>query len=350
MDHKLLMSAVVATMVMSTPTLAQDGRDHFKIVGSPIVYPYTVAVAEHLGSKTPIKSPLIEATENGKGISLFCSGIGPQFPDIVSTTRPVSQEEMATCKRNEVKDLIEVQIGYDGMVVAGNRQMETLQLSREDLYKAISKRVPDPSGQDKLVENPYKSWHEINPALPDLPIVVIGPPKHSPELESVRSLLVEPVCEQYELVKALKGSSLAGYMAACGSLRRDSGLVEGGASGPERLEALQKHPNAVAILKYGDWQALNDQLQAMPVDGVTPSIEKIAVDEYPLSQPLYLYVKKAHWNTVSGLKDFMNEFTLEQTWGPEGYLAADGLIPLETAERNVNKAKLGWNGHLASNN
>jgi phosphate transport system substrate-binding protein len=313
------------------------------------VYPLAVAVAEQFSGKTQFNAPDIESTGTGGGMKSFCAGVGPQFPDIANASRQIKKSEVEVCGRNGVKEIIEVQIGYDGIVLAGSKEMPTLNVSRKDLYNALSLRIPDPGGQEKLINNPHKTWKDVNPALPDLPIAVIGPPQSSGTRDALRELVMEPVCEESALVKELKESSVVAYAGACLSFRRDGAYTEGSENDEEIFAALTDKPNSVVIFGYGTLQAHADQLQAMPIDGVEPTFEKIAAGNYPLSRPLFLYVKQAHWDVIPGLKEYLAEFTAEQAWGPEGYLAAKGLIPLAKEARGENKAKLDRQERLVAN-
>ncbi|NJN46901.1 MAG: phosphate ABC transporter substrate-binding protein [Candidatus Competibacteraceae bacterium] len=339
MNKKVIISTAIAAVLISGTAYAETTRDTINIVGSSTVYPFAVAVAEQFSSKTDFKAPDIQSTGSGDGMKLFCAGVGLENPDITNASRRIKSSESQVCESNGVKDILEVQIGYDGIVLASSKEMEALALSRKDLYLAVSQRVPDPGGKRKLVNNPYNTWQDVNASLPAVPIKIIGPPDSSGTRDAFRELVMEPACEESELAKELKQSSAVGYAAACHSFRRDGAYIEGGENDEKIVETLQANPNALAIFGYSVLQEHNDQLQGMTIDGVQPTFESIADGAYPLSRPLYFYVKEAHFDRVTGLKDYVAEFTADSTSGAEGYLTKLGLIPLSQQERTANKAK-----------
>ncbi|MEE4377476.1 MAG: substrate-binding domain-containing protein [Candidatus Competibacteraceae bacterium] len=334
-----LIHTALAAVLFSSTAYAEINRDTIRIVGSSTVYPFAVEVAERFSSNTDFKRPDIQSTGSGGGLKLFCAGVGSDHPDISNASRRIKNSESQVCEVNGVKDILEVPIGYDGIVLAGAKQMEAFPLTRKDLYLAVSRRVPDPSGEQRMVKNPYNNWQDINPSLPAIPIEIFGPPESSGTRDAFRELVMEPACEEFELVKELKQSSSVGYAAACDSFRRDGPYTEGGENDEKLLETLQDSSNALAIFGYSLLQEHNDQLQGMTIDGVQPTFDTIADGTYPLSRPLFFYVKEAHLNQVVGLKEYIKEFTADSTSGAEGYLTKLGLIPLSEQERTVNKAQ-----------
>ena len=169
MIKKGLAAAAVATLVISGSVGAQSARDYIFVVGSSTVYPFATVVAENFGRSTSFKTPKIESTGSGGGLKLFCAGVGVEHPDITNASRRIKASEVELFASNGVKDVVEVKIGYDGIVMANAKSASTFQLSRKDIFLALAKKVPtgDATGVDTMIDNPYKTWKEVNPALPD---------------------------------------------------------------------------------------------------------------------------------------------------------------------------------------
>lgn len=316
--------------------LAEGGRDSISIVGSSTVYPFSAAVAEQFGKKGKFKTPKVESTGTGGGIKLFCSGIGPQFPDIANASRAMKKSEFENCQKNGVKDIVEVKIGFDGIALAQSKKAkQMLQLSRKTIYLALAKRVPDPKKPDDgtLVENPYKMWSDLDPALPKSKIEVLGPPPSSGTRDAFAELALEGGCSQIPWLKAKKETDEAFFKNVCMTVREDGAYVEAGENDNLIVQKLEANPNAIGIFGYS-YLALNeDKLKPAPVDGHAPTYEAIAEGSYPISRPLFFYIKKGHVGVIPGIEEFVAEYTADKASGPEGYLADKGLIALPEAER-----------------
>jgi len=167
-----------AAALLSGAATAQSARDYISIVGSSTVYPFATVVAEQFGKTTKFKTPKIESTGSGGGFKLFCAGVGTENPDITNASRAMKKSEFDTCQSNGVKDIVEVKIGYDGIVVANSKKAPALKLTRKDLFLALAKDVPDPKGGEEAVANPYKTWQDVNPALPNVKIESAGAAPH----------------------------------------------------------------------------------------------------------------------------------------------------------------------------
>ena len=178
MNKKALLIALVAasTPLATQEVLAEGARDAISIVGSSTVYPFSAAVAEQFGKKGAFKTPKVESTGTGGGIKLFCGGVGMQYPDIANASRAMKKSEYEACQKAGVKDITEIKIGFDGIVVAQSKKAKNeLVLTRKEVFLALAKRVPDPKNPEggELVENPYKTWSEINPSLPKTKIEIV---------------------------------------------------------------------------------------------------------------------------------------------------------------------------------
>lgn len=308
-------------------------RDYISIVGSSTVYPFATVVAEQFGKTTAFKTPKIESTGSGGGLKLFCAGVGVEHPDITNASRRIKKSEVETCAANGVTDIVEVKIGYDGIVVANAKDARQLDLSLKDLYLALAKTVPDPKDPTRLVDNPYKTWKDVNPDLPDTDIEVLGPPPTSGTRDAFAELAMEGGCKQFESIAALKKADKEKYKAVCHGVREDSGYIEAGENDNLIVQKLEKNPDAVGIFGFSFLDQNADKVHGSMIDGVAPTFEAIADGSYPVSRPLYFYVKKAHVGVIPGIVEYLAEFTSDKAWGGEGYLADKGLIPMPDGER-----------------
>jgi phosphate transport system substrate-binding protein len=321
----------VATTLGTTSALA--ARDSISIVGSSTVYPFATVVAEQFGKTTDFKTPKIESTGSGGGIKLFCAGIGVQTPDITNSSRRIKSSEVASCAANGVKDIVEVKFGYDGIVLASSRQGPDMDITVADAWLALAKDVPDPAGGDSFVANPYRKWSEINPDLPDAKIEILGPPPTSGTRDAFVELVMDEGCEHFEQVKALEETDPEVHKARCQGIREDGAFIEAGENDNLIVQKLEASPSAYGIFGFSFLDQNIDKVKGAAIDGVEPEFESIADGSYPVSRPLYFYVKKAHVGSIPGIAEYLNEFTSEQAWGPDGYLADRGLIPMPDEER-----------------
>jgi len=311
--------------------LANAARDYINIVGSSTVYPFATVVAEQFGKSSSYKTPKIESTGSGGGFKLFCAGVGVEHPDITNASRAIKKSEFDTCVANGVKEIVEVKIGYDGIVLANSKEAAPLKLTRKDIFLALAKDVPDPSGAEKLVPNPYKTWQDVNPALPAKSIEVLGPPPTSGTRDAFVELAMEEGAKEFAWIKALKDKKK--FAAIAHTIREDGAYVEAGENDNLIVQKLEANPNAVGIFGFSFLDQNMDKLQGSFVDDVQPTFDAIADGEYSLSRPLFFYVKKAHADVIPGIKEYLQEFTSEKAWGPDGYLSEKGMIPMPDAER-----------------
>lgn len=340
--HKnvLAIGAAISVAVFSAQANAVSARDNINIVGSSTVYPFATVVAEQFGKAGKFKTPKVESTGTGGGIKLFCGGVGVEYPDIANASRRMKKSEFDACQKAGVKDIVEVEIGYDGIVLAHSTKAKPMTLTRKEIFLALAKQVPDPgcADCDKLVANPYKTWKEINPSLPDTKIEVLGPPPTSGTRDAFAELAMETGCAAFGWIKALKEKDESEFKKICQSLREDGAYVEAGENDNLIVQKLEANPNAVGIFGYSYLEQNTDKLAAASVDGVEPTYENISAKKYPISRPLYFYVKKAHVGVIPGLDRYVAEFTSEMAMGEEGYLTGKGLIPLpEKARKEVMK-------------
>lgn len=328
----LAIAATVATVALSGQAMA---RDQIRIVGSSTVFPFSTAVAEAFGSNGNFKTPVVESTGSGGGLKLFCSGVDLSTPDITNASRRIKASEVETCAKNGVADITEVKIGYDGIVLANSKAVAPLNLTKKQIFAALAKQVPI---DGKLVDNPYKTWKDVDPSLPDTKIEVLGPPPTSGTRDAFVELAMEGGAKDYDLLKDLSKSDKKAFKAAAHSVREDGAYIETGENDNLIVQKLEANADAVGIFGFSFLDQNSDKLQGSMVGGVEPTFENIADGQYGISRSLYFYVKDAHVSKVPGIKEFIAEFTSEKAFGEFGYLTEKGLIPLTDAEREKVRA------------
>ena len=320
--NKTLALAAVATIAMVGTAQA---RDEIRIVGSSTVVPFTSMVIERFAQTTNYPAPIIESTGTGGGMRFFCAGIGEEHPDITGASRPMRASEFENCVDNQVLEVTEIQIGYDGIVLANARGAEHMDISKEQLFAALAAEV---EVDGEIVANPYTRWNEIDPSLPDVEIEVLGPPPTSGTRDAFVELVMEEGCEAYEAIAALEETDEDRFEAVCATMREDGAFIEAGENDNLIVQRLQANPAAFGIFGFSFLEENRDAISGNSIGGVEPEFESIASGEYGVSRSLFVYVKKAHVEVIPGMLEFIAEYTSDGSWGPEGYLAGIGLIPL----------------------
>jgi len=340
---------IVVSLLSFSSTLFAASRDYISVVGSSTVYPFATVVAERFGKNTGSLTPKIESTGSGGGMKLFCSGIGTKYPDITNSSRRIKESEFKKCQDNGVTEIIEVLIGYDGIVLSNSIQSKKMNLTRKDIYLALADKIPNSNG--KLVKNPNKTWQDVNPSLPDKAIVVIGPPPTSGTRDAFVELAMEGGAKSFKALKALRKSKDSNkiiemmrdldipasafnekgkkvFKAITHAIREDGAYIEAGENDNLIIQKLEANPDALGIFGYSFLDQNSDKVQGSTVELVEPTFESIADKSYSIARPLYFYIKKAHINVVPRIADYAAEFSSEKAWGPEGYLADKGMIPM----------------------
>jgi len=317
----------VAALCTGGPALA---RDQIKIVGSSTVFPYTQAVAEEFGKKSGKKSPVVESTGTGGGMKIFCQGIGEDKPDFTGASRAMKKSEHELCAKNGVDDITEVLIGYDGLSIAQSNKGGPMDLSKEQIFLALSSEVPD---GDKLVPNPNKKWSDIDKSLPDVAITAYGPPPTSGTRDAFVELAMHEGCKGLDYFKKQKGEldkkafkSLV--KEKCTPMRQDGPFIEAGENDNLIVQRLEADPNAVGIFGYSFLYENQDKLNGVKVGGTKPGFDTIADGSYGLSRPLFIYIKNPHRKVISGMNEFVTEYVSDEAMGPDGYLNERGLVVL----------------------
>ncbi len=326
-----LASLASITLLATTQTFA--ARDYVTIVGSSTVYPFATVVAEQFGKTSKFKTPKVEATGSGGGLKLFCAGVGIKHPDITNSSRQIKQSEVDMCSANGVEEIVEVKIGYDGIAIANSKKSKQFDLTLQDLFLALAKEVPNPKGGETLISNPYKNWSDIHPDLPNTKIEVLGPPPTSGTRDAFVELAMEGGCNKFTWIKALKKQDKNRYKSICHTIREDGAYIEAGENDNLIVQKLAANPNALGIFGFSFLDQNTDKVQGAKINGVVAEFDAIADGDYPISRPLYFYIKKAHVDKIPGFKKFLAEFTSDKAWGEEGYLVDKGMIPMPEEER-----------------
>jgi phosphate transport system substrate-binding protein len=311
-------------------TVSSESRDQIKIVGSSTVYPFATTVAENFGRSTSFKTPIVESTGSGGGLKLFCSGLGDNHPDITNASRRIKASEVKRCGENGIYDIVEVKVGYDGIVMANSRKSNLMNLSLKDVFLALAKDVPD--GNGGLKPNNYKTWKEVNPDLMDNKIEVMGPPPTSGTRDAFVELAMEGGCKSFDWIKALKKIDKKAYKSLCHTIREDEHFIEAGENDNLIVQKLNANPNALGIFGFSFLEQNADSVQGSTINSTPPTFENIAEGAYPVSRSLYFYVKKDNVKTIPGINEYLAEFMSDRASGQDGYLAEKGLIPMNPDE------------------
>ncbi|MDD2767500.1 MAG: substrate-binding domain-containing protein [Methylococcus sp.] len=340
LNRSLAYAAASVLLFHAATAQAEFGRPYLLIAGSSTIFPIASAVADHVSASGKVRKPKVESTGTGGGIKLFCEGTGRNYPDIVLASRILKKVEREECALNGVHEITELKIGYDSIVVAQSRKNKPLSLSNRDLYLALAKTVPDPkcgASCDRLIPNPYKKWSEVNPALPDAPILVWGPPLSSGTRDTFAEDVLEAGCAGFPAMKQMMLSNETKFKKLCQTIREDGAYENEPESGViDHIEGGQ----GVGIIDFGALLKHKSELEAASIEGVEPTYESVKSQRYSVGRPLYLYLKHAHLGLAPGMEAYLKEFTNDKAWGDEGYLITDGLIPMPAAERAVELEKL----------
>lgn len=318
--------------VVAHPALA---RDQIRIVGSSTVYPFVTAAAEQFGQAGGFKTPIVESTGTGGGLKLFCEGVGDATPDIANASRPITDSEKELCAKNGVKDIAEIQIGYDGIVVANKKSAQQFTLSKKQLFTALARELPGKDGA--LAKNAYQTWKDVDASLPAQPIEVYGPPPTSGTRDAFVELVMEKGCAEFaEFAKAYPDEKER--KKRCHLLREDGRYIDSGEDDNVIVQKLASNDKALGILGYSFYEENASKIQANAIDGVTPDFATIESGKYGVSRSLYVYVKKQHIGQVPGIAEFAKELTGESALGTDGYMVAKGLLPLKENDRKASRA------------
>src|SRR5690606_6092475 len=326
LDREALMKSKLRTSLVALCALslaacggAADGtRNSVRAVGSSTVYPFAKLVAESFVRSNPdVGSPIIESTGSGGGIQLFCQGVGANTPDIVNASRRMKASEFADCQSNGVTEVTEIQVGLDGIAFASARGGIDMDLTPEIVYRALA---ASPFGEEQRA----KTWQDVDPSLPPVPILVYGPPSTSGTRDALKELILIPGCESSAAMEALKESDEDQHQQVCTEVRSDGAYVDQGEQDNLIVQKIQGNPRAVGVFGYSYLEENLDKVQGLSMNGVEPTYENIASFRYPGARPLFIYVKNAHLDAIRGLRQFVGAWA--KPWERDGPLAAIGPL------------------------
>ncbi len=329
---KLLLSTLIVAL-SGIVSLSHAAREQISIVGSSTVFPFSKVVAERFGRSTNFKTPTVETLGTGGGLDTFCKGVGVSHPDVTNASRRIKASEVEKCAKNGVNDIVEVLIGYDGIVLANSKAGTPFNVTRKDLFIALAKQIPNPNGKEELIDNPYKNWNEVNAALPADKIHVYGPPPSSGTRDAFVELAMEAGCKEFAWIKAIEKQDKKRYKAICHGVREDGAYTDSGEQDNVIVQKLTKSPKSLGIFGFSYLDQNIDKVQPAIIDGVEPEFDSIVDGSYSISRPLYIYIKKAHVDVIPGIVEYLKEFTAEKAWGDDGYLVDKGMIPLSAEKR-----------------
>jgi len=341
-----ILSASALALVLAATGANAQSRDQIRIVGSSTVYPFTTTVAEQFGRQGGMKAPVVESTGTGGGMKLFCAGVGTQHPDAANASRRINKGEFADCQKNGVSDVVELKVGFDGIVMASAKNGPELRLTKEQIYRALAKQVPGPDG--KLMANAAKNWSDIDRSLPNTKIEVLGPPPTSGTRDSFVELVMEPGAEAIPAMAEMKKSDRKAFDAAFKAIREDGAFVEAGENDNLIVQKLVANPNAVGIFGYSFLDENAGRIKGASIDGQLPTYETISGGQYKVARPLFVYFKKQHVGVVPGLDKFVAEYVSDKAIGADGYLARKGLVALPKDELARVRADIGSMKALAA--
>jgi phosphate transport system substrate-binding protein len=328
-------TAALATLAALSFAGAAQARDQVKIAGSSTVLPFANVVAEQFGKSNPkFKTPIVESGGSSAGLKNFCSGVGENTIDIANSSRAIRPTEIDACKSAGVADILEVKIGYDGIVFASSVKAANFVLEPKHLYLALAREVPQGG---KLVANPYTNWKQVDASLPDQEIRVFIPGEKHGTREVFEEKVLHVGCKEFPEIKAIADAKA--QTAACVSVRKDGRSVDIDGDYTETLARIQSTPTGIGVFGLSFYEQNRDKVKVAPVSGVVPSLDTIASGKYPVSRPLFFYVKKAHLGAIPGLKEYVDFFLSDRMVGQEGAVVDKGLIPMPAAELKAQREK-----------
>jgi len=333
MKKYLGMAAAIA--MLASASGAHAARDYVWAAGSSTVFPFSTRVAENFAKKTGRKAPKVESLGTGGGIKLFCSGSGEGFPDIANASRPMKKSEFDACQQKGVKDIVQIKIGFDGIIVAVDKDGGDYAFKTQHLFLGLASNVLR-GGQ--FVKNPYQTWDEVGAGLPGNRILVYGPPPTSGTRDAFVELAIEAGARQFPTIDAIRSDNEKLFKSKIDPLREDGSWIDAGENDNAIVATLTKTPGALGVFGYSFLEENGDKVKGASVNGVKPTANTISDGSYPLSRSLFIYVKKSMIGVTPGLQEFVNEFVSDAATGRGGYLQGRGLIPLPGGMHDANKA------------
>jgi phosphate transport system substrate-binding protein len=320
---KLTTSALAISAVAATAAVA---RDQVQVAGSSTVLPYASIVAEAFGENFDFPTPVVESGGSSAGLKRFCEGVGENTVDIANASRSIRETEVAVCAENGVSDIIEVRIGYDGIVFASQLTGPAFnEFVPSDWYLALAAERPVDGA---MVANPAATWADVNPSLPAVDIAAFIPGTKHGTREVFEEKVLLQGCEDTGAMQAMMDMGMDEDAAegTCMAVRTDGKSVDIDGDYTETLARIDSNTNGLGVFGLAFYENNTDKLKVATMGGVAPSTETISTGEYPVSRPLFFYIKKAHIGVIPGLKEFAEFFVSDEIAGPDGPLADYGLV------------------------
>lgn len=333
----LLLATACSQTESAKPTAKEEaGSSRLLIAGSSTIAPFATTAAEYFRATSDFAVPVVESTGTGGGFRLFCQGEGLETSSIATASRRMTESERAICASNGVNDIIEMKFGYDGIVVIYSRAHADLSLTRADLYRALAKEIYI---DGELKSNPHKYWSDVRSDLPREKIEVFGPPPTSGTRDAFVKLVMEAGAMSDPDMRALKSSEPDLFIEKSTTIRTDGAWTDSGENDSHIIQSLVQHHKALGVVGYSYLDQSSDRIAAARIDGVAPDFNAIVDGTYPVSRPLFFYVKGAHVGKIPSLVPFIEEAFSEAAMGDGGYLVTKGLIPLNAAERTATRSR-----------
>ena len=337
----IILVSIIAVLAPLKNALAFDlkflksKRNYIYLVGSSTVSPFMAAVSEEFYRTQSLNNrnaviPVVESDGSTEGFRMFCAGVGYKYPDFANSSRLIRENEMEDCHRNGAKEIVEVKIGYDGIVLASSRGSKKMQLTTDQIFMALAEKIYD-AKSGKIISNPYQNWNEIDSALPKKKITIYGPPLTSGTRDVFADIVLEENCFlKKEFIAAFPDRDIR--RRQCRKIRSDGNFIESGENDNVIVRALKEKKEALGIFGFNFLAVNGKTIQAVSIDNIAPTFDTISSKKYPLSRPLFVYFKKENLSTTPQMRDFVNEIISEETIGQKGYLARSGLIALGDKE------------------
>ena len=320
---KLTASALAIVALTATNAVA---RDQVQVAGASTVLPYASIVAEAFGENTDYPTPVVESGGSSAGLKRFCQGVGTEHTDVANASRKIREKEIKACAENGVTDIIEVRIGYDGIVFASQKTGPAYTaFTQSDIFNALAPKV---MVNGELVDNPHTKWSDFNPGLPAEDILAFIPGTKHGTREVFEEKVVAAGCEATGAMEAMMAGGMSEDDAedACLEVMADGRAVDIDGDYTETLASIDANVNGIGVFGLAFYENNTDKLKVATMAGVEPSTATIASGEYPVSRPLYFYLKKAHIGVIPGLKEYAMFFVADELAGPSGPLANYGLV------------------------
>ena len=345
---RFLLLSLIALLFLATASEYASARERIRVVGSSTVFPFATVVAERFSLARGVATPIIESTGTGGGIKLFCGGVSANSPDITNASSRMKASQLRLCAKNGVVDVVEVAIGYDGIVLAQSLQGEAMGLTLRYLYMALAKSVPDGKGnfngdfngnfKGGFIDNPYSRWSDIDSSLPNTKIEVLGPPPTSGTRVAFTEIVMDGGARSFPELAALRKSDKQAFKKIAYAIREDGVYIDSGENDNLIVQKLRRNPKALGIFGFSFLKNNRSLLRGLQIDNVAPEFANIADGSYPIARSLYFYLKARHVEKIPHLLDYVHSFISEDAIGADGFLIDEGLIPLSATAMKRTRA------------